>query len=104
MTCLLWGLACVTSVLMASPSITAADKVRVLIIDGQNNHNWAAMTPPMKAALEKTGRITVDVITTPPAKSCCSGGCTTAPPSTTGPTGGCSLPRTFRRSQPPYEK
>lgn len=43
--------------------------LRVLIVDGQNNHNWAAMTPPMKASLEMTGRFTVDVVTSPPAKS-----------------------------------
>src|SRR5881397_1387484 len=53
---------------LASPS-SAADKLRVLIIDGQNNHNWAAMTPPMKATLEKTGRFTVDVATTPDSKA-----------------------------------
>ncbi len=38
----------------------AEDKVRVLIVDGQNNHNWRAMTPPMKAALEQSGRFTVE--------------------------------------------
>jgi len=43
----------------------AAEKLRLLIIDGQNNHNWRAMTPPMKATLEKTGRFTVEVATTP---------------------------------------
>jgi uncharacterized protein len=43
----------------------AAEKVRVLIIDGQNNHNWRAMTPPIKAELERSGRFTVDVVTTP---------------------------------------
>ncbi len=47
----------------------AAEKLKVLIIDGQNNHNWAAMTPPMKASLEATGRFVVDVATSPPAKS-----------------------------------
>jgi type 1 glutamine amidotransferase len=47
----------------------ATEVLRVLIIDGQNNHNWARMTPPMKAALEKTGRFAVDVATTPPANS-----------------------------------
>jgi type 1 glutamine amidotransferase len=47
----------------------AEDKVRVLIVDGQNNHNWRAMTPPMKAALEQSGRFTVDVATTPGPKS-----------------------------------
>src|SRR5262249_23218257 len=36
------------------------------VIDGQNNHNWQAMTPPMKADLEATGRFAVDVVTTPP--------------------------------------
>jgi hypothetical protein len=41
-------------------------KIRVLIVDGQNNHNWRAMTPPMKADLERSGRFTVDVLTSPP--------------------------------------
>src|SRR2546423_1531146 len=51
-------------------SILAADgKLRVLIIDGQNNHNWRAMTPPMKADLERSGRFSVDVATTPGPKA-----------------------------------
>jgi len=54
----------------ASPhQAAAAEKLKLLIIDGQNNHNWKAMTPPMQAELEKTGRFTVDVATTPPEKS-----------------------------------
>ena len=44
---------------------SAADKLRLLIIDGQNNHAWQAMTPPMKADLERSGRFVVDVATTP---------------------------------------
>ncbi len=44
-------------------------KIRVLIIDGQNNHNWKAMTPPMKDDLLATGRFTVDVATTPEKKA-----------------------------------
>jgi type 1 glutamine amidotransferase len=47
----------------------AEEKLRLLIIDGQNNHNWRAMTPPMKASLEATGRFTVDVATTPDNKA-----------------------------------
>ena len=47
-------------------SANAADTLRLLIVDGQNNHDWKAMTPPMKDALEKTGRFTVDVVTSPP--------------------------------------
>ncbi len=42
------------------------DKVKVLIVDGQNNHNYKAMTPFMKAELEKTGMFAVEVSTTPP--------------------------------------
>ena len=36
-----------------------------LIIDGQNNHDWKATTPVMKAALEATGLFSVDVATAP---------------------------------------
>lgn len=46
-------------------STHAADKLKLLIVDGQNNHNWKAMTPLMKAELEQTGRFDVSVITTP---------------------------------------
>ncbi len=49
--------------------VNAAEPLRLLIIDGQNNHDWKVMTPPMKAALEATGRFKVDVATTPPAKA-----------------------------------
>jgi type 1 glutamine amidotransferase len=48
-------------------ALQAQDAARVLIIDGQNNHNWAAMTPFMKAQLEKTGLFKVEVSTTPPS-------------------------------------
>src|SRR5690242_3259831 len=43
----------------------ADGKVRVVIIDGQNNHNWRATTPFMKKALEDSGRFAVSVSTTP---------------------------------------
>jgi type 1 glutamine amidotransferase len=43
----------------------ADGKIRVLIIDGQNNHNWRATTPFMKKVLEDCGRFQVDVATTP---------------------------------------
>lgn len=44
---------------------TAADKLKALIVDGQNNHNWRATTPILQAALESSGRFTVDVATSP---------------------------------------
>ena len=50
-------------------SATAADPLKLLIIDGQNNHDWKIMTPPMKASLEATGRFKVDVATSPDAKA-----------------------------------
>ena len=43
----------------------AADKIKVLIVDGQNNHAWAATTPLIKAILENAEIFTVDVSTTP---------------------------------------
>ncbi len=42
----------------------AADRLRALIIDGQNNHAcWPKTTRMMKAYLEQTGLFTVDVVT-----------------------------------------
>lgn len=37
----------------------------VLIIDGQNNHDWKATTPVMKKILEDSGLFSVDVVTAP---------------------------------------
>ncbi|MDZ4687020.1 MAG: ThuA domain-containing protein [Planctomycetaceae bacterium] len=46
---------------------SAADPIKVLIVDGQNNHkNWPQTTPMMKQYLEQTGLFTVDVATTAP--------------------------------------
>jgi type 1 glutamine amidotransferase len=46
----------------------AETRLRVLIIDGQNNHAWQQTTPLLKQILESSGRFTVDVATTPPAR------------------------------------
>jgi nucleotide-binding universal stress UspA family protein len=43
----------------------AADKIRVVIIDGQNNHNWKATTPVLKKHLEDAGLFEVTVATSP---------------------------------------
>ena len=43
--------------------------IKTLIIDGQNNHDWKATTPVLKTILEETALFSVDVATTPPAKS-----------------------------------
>ena len=47
----------------------AEEKIAVLLIDGQNNHNWKQTTPVLQSMLLKSGRFTVDVLTSPPAKS-----------------------------------
>jgi uncharacterized protein len=39
----------------------ATKKVRVLLIDGQNNHDWRSTSPWLKHVLEESGRFTVDV-------------------------------------------
>lgn len=44
----------------------AAEKIKVLLIDGQSNHQWQVSTPALKKMLEDTGRFAVEVATTPP--------------------------------------
>ncbi|MDR1383018.1 MAG: ThuA domain-containing protein [Planctomycetaceae bacterium] len=41
------------------------EKIKLLIIDGQNNHNWKATTPVLKDIYEKSGRFVVDIATSP---------------------------------------
>lgn len=49
-------------VLAMSVQVSAQDKLKVLIIDGQNNHTaWPKTTVMMKKYLEDSGRFTVDV-------------------------------------------
>ena len=48
----------------AQPRAGSDAKIKVLIIDGQNNHAWATTTPMLKRILEDSGRFTVDVSTT----------------------------------------
>src|SRR5262249_44494215 len=58
------GILVFTTAVVAPPRARAQAvpvKVRVVIIDGQNNHNWRQTTPHMKEVLEKSGRFTVDV-------------------------------------------
>jgi type 1 glutamine amidotransferase len=45
----------------------STEKLRALIIDGQNNHEWKVTTPILKQILESSGRFIVDVATSPPA-------------------------------------
>ncbi|HJZ91268.1 MAG TPA: hypothetical protein VKE40_10375, partial [Gemmataceae bacterium] len=58
------SLSIVAGLALAGP-LAAADTIKVLIVDGQNNHNWRATTPVLKAVLEESKLFTVDVATTP---------------------------------------
>lgn len=51
---------------LATSHVAEDELVSVLLIDGQNNHNWQATTPVLVGALESTGRFTVEVATAPP--------------------------------------
>jgi hypothetical protein len=58
--------ACLTVVVALASTATAGDKkIRVVLIDGQNNHQWPLTTPIMKKALEDSGKFSVDISTTP---------------------------------------
>ncbi|MBN9663588.1 MAG: ThuA domain-containing protein [Acidobacteria bacterium] len=48
------------------PLYPASPRLKVLIIDGQNNHAWKETTPVLQEILEMSGRFEVDVATTPP--------------------------------------
>ncbi len=53
-------------VLLTAASAAAADApIKVLIVDGQNNHNWKATTPVLKQILEEAAIFSVDVATAP---------------------------------------
>jgi hypothetical protein len=56
-------LAALSLCLLAPVAASAEDapKVKVILIDGQNNHNWRATTPVLKKFLEDSGRFSVDV-------------------------------------------
>jgi type 1 glutamine amidotransferase len=57
-------LSCVLLVPVGSEAL-AAERLKALIIDGQNNHAWQTTTPVLKWALEQSGRFTVEVATSP---------------------------------------
>jgi uncharacterized protein len=50
---------------LALASSAAAEKLKVLIVDGQNNHQWQITTPVLVNALERSGAFTVAVSTSP---------------------------------------
>jgi len=56
------ALVALTAAALISPAPAADEgKIKVILIDGQNNHNWRATTPLLKKELEDSGRFTVAV-------------------------------------------
>jgi type 1 glutamine amidotransferase len=47
---------------------SSREKIRVLIIDGQNNHQWRQTTPVLQSILEEGSMFQVDVATAPSGK------------------------------------
>jgi len=56
-----------TCILSVAGLAKAGDKLKLLIVDGQNNHAWKDTTPVMMAILEDSGRFQVTLSTSPPS-------------------------------------
>lgn len=44
-------------------------RIRVMLLDGQNNHDWKATSPVMKKALDEAGLFATTIVTAPPIGS-----------------------------------
>lgn len=51
---------------LATAGAFAASPIRVLIVDGQNNHDWRQTTPTPARILDESGLFRTTVATTPP--------------------------------------
>jgi type 1 glutamine amidotransferase len=60
-----WALALIALCGAVSAAEAGDKKIRVVIIDGWNNHQWPLTTPIMKKALEDSGKFTVEISTSP---------------------------------------
>ncbi|MEM0896508.1 MAG: ThuA domain-containing protein [Verrucomicrobiota bacterium] len=51
---------------LLTPTI-GAEKLKLLLVDGQNNHKWQETSPLLKAIYEQSSRFEITVTTSPPA-------------------------------------
>jgi type 1 glutamine amidotransferase len=66
------GLVIITSVLLSAVSVSAAAAeapIKVLVISGQNNHDWAKSTPYLEKLLNRTDRFQATVNNAPGPKA-----------------------------------
>jgi type 1 glutamine amidotransferase len=62
----MWATLFICAFLLGGHAVQAAEpRFKAVIVDGVNNHDWAAGTEAIKKILEGTGRFTVDVATYP---------------------------------------
>src|SRR3984893_15360879 len=52
-----------------APLYARRGTLRILIVDGVNNHDWRSATARLREILVQTGRFQVDVSTTPPREA-----------------------------------
>ncbi len=55
----------VAGVAKADENVNEPGKLKLLIVDGQNNHDWKTVTPLLSESLNQTARFDVEVVTTP---------------------------------------
>ena len=64
---LTWAVVTAFCLCVLSPArAQTAPKLKVLLVDGQNNHDWRSCQPVIKWILEESGRFVVDLATSPP--------------------------------------
>lgn len=62
---LLFGLGALLAISFPGFAQTPSPKLQVLLIPGQNGHDWRATTPVLRHLLEETGRFHETVALTP---------------------------------------
>ena len=45
--------------------VSGQGRIRVMLLDGQNNHDWRATTPVLKKMLDETGLFDTTIVTAP---------------------------------------
>jgi uncharacterized protein len=64
-----WGIGWMAAAVLSYAAMASAgEKLKTLIVDGQNNHDWKSCTPILKQVLEGSGRFAVEVSTAPDKK------------------------------------
>jgi hypothetical protein len=63
------GISCLALALLFTAGADGQGRVRVMLLDGQNNHDWRATTPVLKKMLDDAGLFDTTVVTAPEVAS-----------------------------------